>query len=44
MVPVGVAQIQPDGDPAVAEIGGAVVALLVAVDQHRLLFRAADFD
>ena len=43
MVPVGVAQIQPDADPAVAEIGRAVIAVFVAVDQHRLFFRAADF-
>ena len=44
MVPVGIAQIEPDANPAVAETGGAVVSVFVGIDQHRLLLRAADFD
>lgn len=43
MVPIGIAEIKPDAYPAVAEIGGAVITVFVAVDQHRLFLDPADF-
>ena len=37
-VPVGIAEVEPDADPAVAEIGGAVIAILVEFDQTEAIF------
>ena len=44
MVPVGVAKVEADADPAVAEIGRAEIAGGVAVDQHRLFFGRGGLD
>src|SRR3546814_9040584 len=43
-VPVGVAEVEADADPAVAEIGRAVITIGVHLDQRRLLVGAADLD
>jgi len=44
MVPIGVVKAQPNANPTIPEIGQAIVTRRVAVDQHRLLLNAADFD
>ena len=44
MIPIGIAKVQPDTDPPVAEIRGAVIAICVAIDQHGLFLNAANFD
>jgi hypothetical protein len=38
MVPVRVAKVQPDADPFIAEIGGAVIAGRIGFDQAGLFF------
>ena len=44
MIPIGIAQVEPDAHPAIAEISGAVISCIIAIDQHGLFFGAADFD
>ena len=43
MVPIGIAKVEPDAHPAIAEISGAVISCIIAIDQHCLFFDAADF-